>query len=383
MILSLCLLLLALAGLALAALTVVPAPAWLEWRLAVLAGEYGHGLAIVPLTTVALAAWWAPAAGAGLNAIIVLANVAALGLFLRPVGSAARIARTLPDTLRGAFGPANTSHAPFSWLRLLRRDPAPVPVHTHRFAPGLELDLYPALPAGARPAPGIILVHGGGWNAGDRRQVAQLNAWLARHGIAVAAVSYRLAPEFRWPAQEEDVLAAIRYVHAHAAGWGVDPGRLILAGRSAGGQIAEVVAYAGRHPAIRGVIGLYAPSDLNFGYAHAREDDALRSPELMRQFLGGTPATAPAAYARASAMTHVTSASVPTLLLHGRLDTLVWHRHSERLLAQLAAAGVPGALVSLPWASHAFEYNVHGPGGQLTTFALEWFVRAVTAAPRT
>ena len=71
------------------------------------------------------------------------------------------------------------------------------------------------------------------------------------------------------------------------------------------------------------------------------------------------------------------SDSPPTLLLHGENDTLVWFRHSVRLEARLEHAGVRCVLVGLPWATHAFEFNLSGPGGQLTTYALERFLAAV------
>jgi acetyl esterase/lipase len=74
----------------------------------------------------------------------------------------------------------------------------------------------------------------------------------------------------------------------------------------------------------------------------------------------------------------VDAATPPTLLVHGRLDTLVWYRQSERLAARLAAAGVPHYFLSLPWATHAVEYNLNGPSGQLTAYALAWFLAAVT-----
>jgi acetyl esterase/lipase len=71
------------------------------------------------------------------------------------------------------------------------------------------------------------------------------------------------------------------------------------------------------------------------------------------------------------------SSSPPTLLVHGTIDTLVWHRQSERLAARLSDAGAPNLLVSLPWATHALEYNLSSPSGQLTTYALGWFLAAV------
>ena len=68
--------------------------------------------------------------------------------------------------------------------------------------------------------------------------------------------------------------------------------------------------------------------------------------------------------------------------MHGELDPLVWHRQSERLDQKLADAGVAHLFVSLPWATHAFEFNINGPGGQLTTFSIEWFLAAVTKTRR-
>jgi len=165
-------------------------------------------------------------------------------------------------------------------------------------------------------------------------------------------------------------------VKAHASGWGVDPSRLVILGRSAGGQIAEASAYALHDPAVRGVVALYAPADMRFAYAFSREDDVIKSPSLLRKYLGGRPDEAGAAYDSASGILLVGPRTPPTLQIHGTIDTLVWHRQSERLAARLSEAGVPNLLVSLPWATHALEYNLSGPSGQLTRFAVEWFLAA-------
>ena len=180
-----------------------------------------------------------------------------------------------------------------------------------------------------------------------------------------------------WPAQRLDVAAAVDFVKRHAAEWGVDGSRIVIFGRSAGGQIAEASAYALHDPDVRGVVALYAPSDMNFAWKWSRPDDALNSPELMRRFLGGTPETARAAYDDSSAILHVDAQSPPTLLVHGTIDTLVWHRHSVRLAARLSEVGVPNLLVSLPWATHALELNPGSPSGQLTLYSVEWFLAAV------
>lgn len=68
----------------------------------------------------------------------------------------------------------------------------------------------------------------------------------------------------------------------------------------------------------------------------------------------------------------------PTLLIHGGLDTLIWHRQSARLDARLGEFGGPHYFLSLPWATHAFDFNLNGPGGQLTAYAIEYFLATVT-----
>ena len=368
----------AAACLALGLLNIVMAPTWSAWQLGVVTGEFGHWLAILPIG-VAVVAWVFRNGAMSLAVATTVVAAIATALLLKPVMQARRIGRSLPEVLAQRFGPQSNSGPAFSFAGLTKSDPLPTPFQTLTVPGDLPLDFYrPVAPLNGNPAPCVIVIHGGGWDSGDRRQLPEFNYWLARHGYAVAAISYRLAPQFKWPAQRDDTLAAIAFLKERAKELGIDPGRFVLLGRSAGGQIAQVVAYTARDPAIRGLIALYAPGDLYFGYVNTFENDMLHSPALMRQYLGGPPETARAAYDSASAQYHVHAGAPPTLLLHGEIDPLVWHRHSVRLDARLAELGVPRAFVSLPWATHAFDYNLQGPGGQLTTFAVEWFLRSIT-----
>ena len=372
---------LALALFALGLLTVRTAPPWSPWKLAVLAGEFGHWIA--PFAALVAGSAWASASplGATPTATTALA-LAATVLLLKPALQARRLAASLPRALGERFGEPTAPATPFSLSRLYLGQP-PVRVHPreYTFGPGLPLDFYPAQGRnGHGPAPCVIVIHGGGWDGGDRHQLPELNHHLAHRGYAVAAISYRLAPSSIWPAQREDTLAALAFLKAHAAELGIDPTRLVLLGRSAGGQIAQTVAYTAVDPAIRGIIAFYAPSDLIFGYQSTHEEDMLRSPSLMRQFLGGTPETARANYESASALFHVHPHCPATLLLHGRNDSIAWHVHSGRLDERLGTAGVPRCYVALPWATHAFDFTLQGPGGQLSTFAVDWFLDRVTGA---
>lgn len=371
------LLLLSLAALAVSLLTVVRVPAAIDWKLAVIAGELGYALALVPLA-VAWAAWWGRNRAPDATLLVLGLCALALGLLLKPAWQAWRIGRGLPARLTAAFGPVPATTPAFALRQLVSIPPAAGPVQTHEFAPGLALDFYPARTVPDRPAPCVVVIHGGGWDSGDRRQLSGLNHWLTRQGCAVAAVSYRLAPAHPWPAQRDDVLAALAWLQARAGGLGFDPARLVLLGRSAGGQIATAVGYLG-NPAVRGVVALYAPHDMRFAWSVSRPDDALNSLQLMHQFLGGPPEERGEAYDTASGQLLVRrGVTPPTLLIHGTIDTLVWVRHSRRLAARLAEAGVPHLLLELPWATHALEAHPGGPGGQLATHALAHFLGAVT-----
>lgn len=313
---------------------------------------------------------------------ILVLCVLTIGMLLRPVVQAAFMGPKLPGQLEKAFGRVELKRAPFSFATLLQVKPKEVAARGLKFTredakEPLVLDFYPA--AGrSNPAPCVVVIHGGGWDNGDRAQIAGMNHYLAQRGYAVAAISYRLAPKNVWPAQADDIGAALTFLKQQAGVLGIDESRFVLLGRSAGGQLATAYAYGRSDPAVRGVISLYGPQDQVFAWQFSREDDILNATKLLRQFLGGTPETAAAGYTSASAYLIATKDSPPTLMVHGVNDALVWHKQSERMHAKLDELGVRNAFVSLPWATHAFDYNLYGPSGQLTTYAIEWFLAAVT-----
>ncbi len=117
---------------------------------------------------------------------------------------------------------------------------------------------------------------------------------------------------------------------------------------------------------------------MHYAYEYGRSDDILNSLQLLKQYLGGVPTEARANYDSASGILLAQGSSPPTLLIHGQRDELVWFRQSERLAARLDSLGTPHLLVRLPWATHAFDFNFNGPSGQISTYAVETFLRAVT-----
>lgn len=371
---------------ALSCLTWVPAWHVVVWQAALLAGEFGHYLGLVALVLVCVVIaygavvvepdqpYW------GVGGVALGLGLIATVMFFTPTGYATKIAQRLPAKMEAAFGVEPASSRPLNLRRMWLPLPAGerVSVATHIFTPTtwpqvLKLDFYPTATA---QAPVVIVVHGGGWDGGARDQIPHFNHWLAGQGYNVAAISYRLAPQYPWPAQREDTRQAIAWLKANASPLQIDASRIVLLGRSAGAQIASAVAYGEPDPAVRGFIGLYGVYDMNFVWSISRSDDVLNSIKLMEQFLGGAPTPANQAdYDSASAQGLVRPGETPpTLLLHGTVDTLCWVKHSQRLADQLQHSAVPHALIELPWAVHAFDYNLTGPGGQITTYAIKTFL---------
>jgi acetyl esterase/lipase len=352
------------------------------WKFSVVATEYGHWFALLALmiSFVGLCS----EGKSVLKVFSVLTASVSVGFFLIPTLLCATYAPSWAERVDQTFG--IHSSEPSEGLDFARlffgnsdRTIKPVTIAFRESPAKLVLDFYPASEAQSAPggAPWVLVIHGGGWNSGDRDELPELNSYLANRGISVATISYRLAPQWIWPAPKEDAAAAVDYLKSHAKDLHIDPNRWAVFGRSAGGQIAEDLAYSIKDPSLKGLIALYAPADMNFAYQFGKEDDILHSLSLLRGYLGGNPTERAPAYSDASPIDLVQPNDVPTLLMHGEKDPLVWHRQSERLLSRLQSAGVPATLISLPWATHGFDYNINGPGGQTTSALTERFLRRV------
>ena len=355
------------------------------WKATILTSEFGQWLALIPLALAALILGRLLSRTELRRRRELLAAAAgfivSFGLFIAPAAEFASQTSTWSKQLEDAFGNAQKPAAAIGLASLFLGGPRVEAVAPQELTfktdddQDLKLLFYPA--RGTAHAPWLVVVHGGGWDSGDRYQLPELNSVLATHGVSVVSVDYRLAPAYTWPAPRDDVRHAVDFIKENAASLGVDANRWAILGRSAGGQIAEAVAYQSADPTLKGCIALYAPSDLLFAYQFGREDDILSSRSLLREYLGGDPEKKAAAYADASPLNFVSPSAPPTLLFHGPRDPLVWSRHSERLIAKLKENNVRSALIEIPWATHAFDYSLSGPGGQLSTVAIEYFLKAV------
>jgi len=197
-----------------------------------------------------------------------------------------------------------------------------------------------------KAAPGLLLVHGGGWRAGDRGQMRAYGIQLALRGFVCVSSSYRLVPESHWPAPIEDVNAAIRYLRANAAELGVDPEKIAAVGASAGAHLVLLAAGAPGHAAFQGdgghagvdtrlqaVVGIFAPTVI--AARGQRPSGSVPGSVLLEETDDETTARL------ASPIAHVTPTYPPTLLLHGTADKVVPPSASMRMYEALSEAGVP------------------------------------------
>jgi acetyl esterase/lipase len=242
-------------------------------------------------------------------------------------------------------------------------------------SPGLPSDVYEG--TGAGPHPFVMVIHGGGWQGGERGESPWVSRALAHAGITVIDVHYRLSGEARFPAAIADVKCLLGRARERAKDLGLDPSRAALLGRSAGGEIALVAAYsvgdarlppscATEDTPVRAVVGIYPPTALAWGHDHPFHPDVVRGPEVLQAFLGGTPAESPEAYRLATPQTWVDGRPLPrTLLIQGGYDRMVSPEHSERLARALEGQKQPVRLLEIPLAEHAFDRRSGGIGEQL------------------
>jgi len=318
--------------------------------------------------------------------------VASIAAAATPIVRAQPVASSLPGRLASAFGRLPETHMAVTRRRapLVIGDlvggvglPDLVPrtiVYATVDSRELLMDVFTPAQPSRSVAPGVIVVHGGGWRGGTRTEFSGLGLHLAGLGYVVASIDYRLVPSSPFPAARDDVTAAVAALHAHALEIGLDTNRLALIGRSAGAQLVLLAAYTLHDPAVKGVVSFYGPTDLVYGYEHPADPDVFDSTAALVAYLGGHLRDRGASYRMASPIDYVSRTTPPTLIIHGTPDELVEVEQSRRLDRRLSEAGVAHLLVEMPWASHGCDYFLRGPCGQIGTYAVEGFLARVLRA---
>src|SRR5215472_13058249 len=169
---------------------------------------------------------------------------------------------------------------------------------------GVELqgDLY--LPNGAKAAPALVAVHGGGWVQGVRAAFQYWGPYLAARGYATFAITYRLATKGKmFPQAVQDVLAGVQFVRGKASEFGIDPHRIGLLGASAGAHLAALAALSGKkflgaYPqdpfaatdtSVKALVGVYGVYDMHAMWCSLQVQDGRNSDNKVEKFIGAPP----------------------------------------------------------------------------------------------
>jgi len=220
------------------------------------------------------------------------------------------------------------------------------------------------------PLPVLIFVHGGAFVAGDRREPGtpffdNIMLWAVRNGFVGVNMTYRLAPQAKWPAGAEDIGSAVQWVTNKIGERGGDPARIYLMGHSAGAiHVASYVSHPEFHKVkgggVAGAIMLSGLYDLT----------AMQLGDPERAYFG----TDPSRYVEESSLQGLATTSIPLMIVAAEMDPPVFLRQFELLKEATCkrASGCARALI-LPQHSHMSEvYSINTADTRVTDQILDF-----------
>lgn len=212
-----------------------------------------------------------------------------------------------------------------------------------------------------KPAPCIVVIHGGGWRGGNFKQHVPQILEFAKNGYVSASVQYRLVPKGRFPAQIEDVKCAVRYLRANADKYSLDKSRIGAIGFSAGAHLSMLLGvmdakdglegsggHADQSSKVQAVVSFFGPTDL------AQQDFPANVNGMIYDFLGGTPQDKPDVFKAASPISYVDKDDAPILIYQGTKDVLVPHSQATLMADAMTKAGLAGRIELLLGANHGW-----------------------------
>jgi alpha-L-fucosidase 2 len=239
------------------------------------------------------------------------------------------------------------------------------------YSPSAHLGLDAFVPHVGGPVPAVIVVHGGGWEAGDKvTYVTPLFEPLARAGVAWFSIDYRLTPAFTNQDQLDDVRQAIRFVRREHKRFNIDPARIVLVGESASGQLVTQIATEDK--SLAGVVSFYGVYDFP-----AMVTDASPRSLLVRLFRRPVLDEAARAELRRYSPRYRAHKDMPPLLMVNGTGERLWAQ-AQAFSARLTEIGARHEVVALEGAPHGMEnWEGHPEWMSYKRRLIEW-IREVT-----
>lgn len=206
-----------------------------------------------------------------------------------------------------------------------------------------RLDLFPPVDPGPEPAPLVAFFHGGYWRTLSKDYFSHLAHPFVEAGIAFAAVGYGLCPRVTFDEVVEDARTAVLRLHANAATYGIDPGRLFVAGHSAGAHLAATLLSTDW--TARGA----PPEPLAGGGAISGAYDL--EPVRLTS-VNGDIRLDPEQAARYSPVRRIPERLPPVILALGELECAEFHRQQDDYAEALRDAGHDVVAFELPGRHH-------------------------------
>ena len=216
------------------------------------------------------------------------------------------------------------------------------------------MDVYLPANRSRNSTKSIVLIHGGGWNSGSKKDfTAYIDSFRKRlPDYAIFNINYRLVNGSNlFPTQEHDVKMAIDFITSNSTEYHVNKNKLVLLGVSAGGHLALLQGYKYNNPKVAAIIDFFGPTDL---VAMFQKPWNPYVPFVLQMITGTTPKQNASLYKQSSPINYVSSQVAPTLILHGSNDKIVNISQSKALKDKLDKAGVKNELVIYQGKSHGW-----------------------------
>jgi len=204
--------------------------------------------------------------------------------------------------------------------------------------------------------PFVLGIHGGGWSNGDQTSYAHIVPVFFSLNVGVVLTSYRKIPDHPFPAAYDDLIHVLGWLAQHGKEHGLDTGRCMLFGSSAGGHLAMLLATRATaedalRPHLCGVVECCGIMDLvdQFAWDHTHER------KMTQNFLGATPDEAPDLYRLASPIAHVHAKMPPVWMTHGDADIVVPVEQSRKMVKRLKEVGVQPVYHENPEVGHSMR----------------------------